>query len=190
MGNLVFGYSRVSTADQSHASQELALRAAGAEQIFLDTYTGAAAFRPELDKLRLTIRLGDTVVVTRLDRLGRSAKDLLNLASEFEEKGVNLVVVEQNINTSTAEGKLFFTIISAMAEFERSLISSRTKDGLAAARARGMKGGRKPVMNTPKTLTAQSMYRQGRHVSEIASVLGVSRPTIYKAIKSEQLRPS
>jgi len=184
MGNLVFGYSRVSTADQSHASQELALRAAGVEQVFLDTYTGTSSARPELDKLRLTIRQGDTVVVTRLDRLGRSAKDLLNLASEFEDKGVNLVVVEQNINTSTAEGKLFFTIISAMAEFERSLISARTKDGLAAARARGMNGGRKPVMNSAKTLTAQSMYRDGRHVSEIAAVLGVSRPTIYKAINS------
>ncbi len=184
MGDLVFGYSRVSTADQSHASQELALRAAGVEQVFLDTYTGAASSRPELDKLRLTIRPGDTVVVSRLDRLGRSARDLLNLASEFEEKGVNLVVVEQNINTSTAEGKLFFNIVSAMAEFERSLISSRTKDGLAAARARGMKGGRKAVMNSAKTLTAQSMYRDGRHVAEIASVLGASRPTVYKALKS------
>lgn len=182
MGNLVFGYSRVSTADQSHASQELALRAAGVEQVFLDTYTGSAASRPELDKLRLAIRLGDTVVVTRLDRLGRSAKDLLNLASEFEEKGVNLVVLEQNINTSTAEGKLFFTIISAMAEFERSLISARTKDGLAAARARGMKGGRKPVMTPAKSQTANTMYRSGHHVSEIALVLGVSRPTVYKAI--------
>ncbi len=106
----------------------------------------------------------------------------MNLASEFEEKGVNLVVVEQNINTSTAEGKLFFTIISAMAEFERSLISARTKDGLAAARARGMKGGRKPVMTAAKTQTASNMYRAGHHVSEIASVLGVSRPTVYKAI--------
>jgi DNA invertase Pin-like site-specific DNA recombinase len=184
LGNLVFGYSRVSTADQSHASQELALRAAGVEQVFLDTYTGSSASRPELDKLRQTIRQGDTVVVTRLDRLGRSAKDLLNLSSEFEEKGVNLVVVEQNIDTSTAEGKLFFTIISAMAEFERSLISARTKDGLAAARARGMKGGRKPVMTSAKTHTAKSMYRDGRLVSEIASVLGVSRPSIYKALNS------
>lgn len=121
-------------------------------------------------------------MVTRLDRLGRSAKDLLNLASEFDEKGVNLVVLEQNINTSTAEGKLFFTIISAMAEFERSLISARTRDGLAAARARGMKGGRKPVMSSAKTLAAQTMYKEGRQVSEIASALGVSRPTIYKAI--------
>jgi DNA invertase Pin-like site-specific DNA recombinase len=120
--------------------------------------------------------------VTRLDRLGRSARDLLNLASEFDDKGVNLVVLEQNIDTSTAEGKLFFTIISAMAEFERSLISARTKDGLAAARSRGMKGGRKPVMTPAKTLTAKTMHREGRHVSEIASVLGVSRPTVYKAI--------
>ncbi len=182
MANLVFGYSRVSTADQSHASQEMALRAAGVQQVFLDTYTGAAVSRPELDRLRLTIRQGDTIVVTRLDRLGRSAKDLLILASEFDEKGVNLVVLEQNINTSTAEGKLFFTIISAMAEFERSLISARTKDGLAAARARGMKGGRKPVMSAAKTLTAKTMFREGRNVSETASVLGVSRPTIDTAI--------
>jgi DNA invertase Pin-like site-specific DNA recombinase len=175
----------VSTVDQSHASQEDTLRSAGVHKFFLDTFSGTAASRPELDKLRMAMRAGDTVVVTRLDRLGRSAKDLLILASEFEEKGVNLVVVEQNINTSTAEGKLFFTIISAMAEFERSLISARTKDGLAAARARGMKGGRKPVMTAAKSQVAITMYRAGRQVSEIASVLGVSRPTVYKAIQGK-----
>ncbi len=187
MQNYKIGYSRVSTSDQNHASQLDALKNAGVEQVFLDTFTGAKSSRPELDKMLASLRKGDTVVVTRLDRLGRSAKDLLNLSSEFEEKGVNLVVIEQKIDTSTAEGKLFFTIISAMAEFERSLISARTKDGLAAARARGRKGGRKPVMSTTKQELAKSMYADGKFVAEIAKVLGVSRPTIYKALNTPNL---
>jgi DNA invertase Pin-like site-specific DNA recombinase len=181
---LKIGYSRVSTVDQSHNSQSDALKKTGVDQIFLDTFTGTKASRPELDKMLTLLREGDTVVVTRLDRLGRSAKDLLNLASEFEAKGVNLLVLEQSIDTSNPEGKLFFTIISAMAEFERSLISVRTRDGLAAARARGRVGGRRPVMTKAKTEAAKSMFSNGRQVSEIAKVIGVSRPTVYKALNS------
>lgn len=181
------GYSRVSTSEQSHASQEDLLNKSGVDKIYLDTYTGSKASRPELDKMLASLRDGDTVVVTRLDRLGRSAKDLLALSSELEDKGVNLNVIEQSIDTSTAEGKLFFTIISAMAEFERSLISARTKDGLEAARARGRKGGRKPVMTKAKQETAKAMYSSGRYVSEIAQVLGVSRPTVYKALNQNEM---
>lgn len=176
------GYARVSTTDQSHASQVDALNGAGVDRMYLDTFTGSKASRPELDKMMGSLRRGDTVVVTRLDRLGRSARDLLNLSNELESLGVSLVVLEQNIDTSTPEGKLFFTIISAMAEFERSLIGARTRDGLEAARARGRKGGRKPVMTPAKTQTAIDMYHKGRYVSEIAQVLGVSRPSVYKAL--------
>lgn len=184
MQSLKIGYARVSTSDQNHASQVDGLRGAGVDRMYLDTFTGAKSSRPELDRMMASLRAGDTVVVTRLDRLGRSAKDLLNLSSEFESMGVSLVVIEQNIDTSTPEGKLFFTIISAMAEFERSLISARTKDGLEAARARGRKGGRKPVMTPAKAKTAKEMYKNGQYVSEIAQVLGVSRPTVYKTLNS------
>lgn len=184
MSNLRIGYARVSTSDQNHNAQKDALTKAGANQLFMDTFTGSKSSRPELDKMLNSLRPGDTVIVTRLDRLGRSAKDLLNLSSEFESRSVNLLVLEQNIDTSNAEGKLFFTIISAMAEFERSLISVRTREGLAAARARGRKGGRKPVMTKAKTAAAKTMYSSGRHISEIAQVLGVSRPTIYKALNT------
>jgi DNA invertase Pin-like site-specific DNA recombinase len=187
MAGYKIGYSRVSTSDQSHASQENLLHKAGVDKIYLDTYTGSKASRPELDKMLSSLRDGDTVVVTRLDRLGRSAKDLLALSSELEVKGVNLRVIEQSIDTSTAEGKLFFTIISAMAEFERSLISARTRDGLEAARARGRKGGRKPVMTKAKQETAKAMYSSGKYVSEIAQVLGVSRPTVYKALNQDDM---
>lgn len=177
------GYGRVSTADQNPDSQKDALEKAGVDQIFLDTYTGTKSSRPQLDKMREQLRSGDTIVITRLDRLGRSTKDLLNLVSDLQELGVNLEVLEQNINTSTPEGKLFFTLVASFAEFEREIMRARTIDGLAAARARGRVGGRKPAMTQAKISTARQMYAEGKYVKEIAEVLGVSRPTIYRALE-------
>ncbi len=176
------GYSRISTADQTVDSQKDALEKAGVDSIYSDIYTGTKASRPELDRLKEQLRSGDTIVVTRLDRLGRSTKDLLNLVSDLQEKGVHLEVLEQSINTSTPEGKLFFTLVASFAEFEREIMRARTIDGLKAARARGKVGGRKSVMTTAKISTAKQMYSDGKYVKEIAEVLGVSRPTVYRVL--------
>ena len=176
------GYGRVSTSDQNVESQKDALLKAGVDQIFLDTFTGTKSSRPELDRMKEVLREGDTIVITRLDRLGRSTKDLLNLVSDLKDQGVNLEVIEQSINTSTPEGKLFFTLVASFAEFEREIMRARTIDGLNSARARGRVGGRKPAMSKAKIATAKQMYADGQYVKEIAEVLGVSRPTIYRAL--------
>ena len=179
------GYGRVSTSDQNPDSQRDALNKAGVDRVFLDTFTGTKANRPELNRMKEQLRNGDTIVITRLDRLGRSTKDLLNLVSDLKDQGVNLEVIEQNINTSTPEGKLFFTLVASFAEFEREIMRARTIDGLASARARGRVGGRKPAMSQAKISTARQMYAEGKFVKDIAEVLGVSRPTIYRALESK-----
>lgn len=178
------GYGRVSTSDQNVESQKDALLKAGVDEIFLDTFTGTKSSRPELDRMKSMIRTGDTIVITRLDRLGRSTKDLLNLVSDLKDQGINLEVIEQSINTSTPEGKLFFTLVASFAEFEREIMRARTIDGLNSARARGRVGGRKPAMSKAKIETAKQMYSEGRYVKDIADILGVSRPTIYRALES------
>lgn len=178
------GYGRISTSDQNASSQRDALNAAKVDKVFIDTFTGTKSSRPELDKLREQLRQGDTLVITRLDRLGRSAKDLLTIVSDLEAIGVQLEVIEQKIDTATPEGKLFFTMVAAFAEFERGIMQSRTMDGLAAARARGRVGGRKPKMSAKHIEEAKKMYSAGRTVQDIATLLGVSRPTIYRALGS------
>ncbi|MEB0265491.1 recombinase family protein [Cryobacterium sp. 10I5] len=179
------GYGRVSTADQSHSSQEDALTAAGVDRLFLDTFTGTKAHRPELDKALEACRRGDTLVVTRLDRLGRSTKDLLECVTELDARGVNLQVLEQPVDTSTAEGRLFFTMISAFAEFEHSLMKARTMDGLAAARARGRVGGRKAKLSDRKISDIRVRYDSGETVQALATYFDVSRPTIYRALERQ-----
>jgi len=182
MTTKTFGYARVSTTDQNLWSQQDALRTAGAEEIYLDRFSGTKAFRPELDKLRSRLRSGDTLMVTRLDRLGRSTKDLLELITNLDSLGVNLKVLEQQIDTGSAEGRLFFTMIAAFAEFEREIMRARTLDGLAAARARGRKGGRKPALTKSQREIARNLVASGASISQVALDLGVSRPTIYRAV--------
>jgi DNA invertase Pin-like site-specific DNA recombinase len=178
------GYSRVSTTDQNPDSQRDALLLAGVDELFVDTFTGTKADRPRWNDAKSKLRLGDTLVITRLDRLGRSTKDLLEIAAYLDEKGVNLVATEQSIDTTTPEGKLFFTMVAAFAEFEHSMMRARTMDGLAAARARGRVGGRKAKLTPAKVADIRTRYEANETVQSIADYFGVSRPTIYRALES------
>ena len=182
------GYGRVSTRDQHPEAQHDALAAAGCEQIFIDKASGKLARRPELDKALLSAnRSGDQLVITKLDRLGRSLEHLIELSKLLQTRGVDLVVLDQGIDTSTAVGRMFFQILGAIAEFEHALMSERTLDGLAAARARGRTGGQKPKLGPRQVKLARQMYdetgddgKRKHTVAQIAAEFGVSRPTIYR----------
>ncbi|MCX6495198.1 MAG: recombinase family protein [Actinobacteria bacterium] len=180
-----FGYGRVSTVDQNLQAQHDALNAAGVDRVFVEKITGTKASRPELDRVRAQLREGDTLVVTRMDRLGRSAKDLLTIVAELDGLGVDLEILEQNIDTKTPEGKLFFTMVAGFAEFEHAIMVARTKDGLAAARARGRVGGRKPKLTPAQVQTVKRLYEDRvLSVTEIATQFNVTRPTVYRALKA------
>ena len=184
------GYSRVSTTDQNPDSQKDALNRAGVDQLFIEKFTGTKSSRPEWDQVKKILRKGDTLVITRLDRLGRSSKDLLEIGEWLQTKGVELEAVEQPINTSTPEGRMFFTILAAFAQFERDLIVARTRDGLAAARARGRKGGRKHALSPMQIDAIRSLYEGGETtVAEIAKSFKVSRPTIYRTLDRNRDNP-
>ncbi|MBA3489419.1 MAG: recombinase family protein [Longispora sp.] len=182
------GYGRVSTRDQHPEAQHDALAAAGCTEIYLDKASGKLARRPELDKALIVARRpGDQLVITKLDRLGRSLDHLIELSKELQSRGVDLVVLDQGIDTSTAVGRMFFQILGSIAEFEHALMSERTRDGLAAARARGRTGGQKPKLTPRQATIARQMYEEvdpdGQLVHTVAAIaaeFGVTRPTIYR----------
>ncbi|MET8317477.1 recombinase family protein [Rhodococcus erythropolis] len=179
---MLFGYARVSSADQNPAHQVDALARAGvgAENIHLDHAGGAKASRPQLDAVLTRLRSGDTLVITRLDRLGRSVLHLITLGAQLRERGIELKVLEQGIDTSTAEGRAMFGMLSVLAELQRELIVANTRDGLAAARARGRKGGRPPKLSDDQIALAQRLYDAGGNtVAQIAAMLNVPRTTVY-----------
>ncbi len=159
--------------------------------MFIDKASGTLARRPELDKALLSAnRVGDQLVVTRLDRLSRSLEHLISLSHDLQTAGVDLVVLDQGIDTSTAVGRVFFQILGAVAEFEHALMSERTIDGLAAARARRRTGGQKPRLTARQARIAREMYEEtgqdGKRrytVAQIAAEFGVTRPTIYRHIE-------
>ncbi|MCE0488140.1 recombinase family protein [Ornithinimicrobium sediminis] len=180
----LLGYARVSTLEQDEALQVDALTAAGCGRIFVDKASGSLQHRPQLDALLEHLRPGDTVVVWRLDRLGRSLRHLIDTIQDLQARGVAFRSLTESIDTSTPGGRLFFHVFGALAEFERDLIRERTHAGLAAARARGRKGGRPTVWTPEKLQVAQQMYDSGQHAITIARVLGVSRASVYRALQS------
>ena len=182
MGNgHLLGYARVSTAGQDTSGQIDALNAAGCARIFVEHASGAKTERVELNKLLDQALPGDVVCVVRLDRLGRSLPHLIDTVTTLDGRGIGFRSLSENIDTTTAGGKLVFHVFGALAEFERELIRERTNAGLAAARARGRVGGRPTVMTPQKVKAAQTMHNTGDStIAAIASVLGVSRATIYR----------
>ena len=178
---MTFGYARVSTAGQDEALQLDALQQAGCDRVFTDHASGATSSRPALDELLRMFRRGDTLVIWRLDRLGRSLKHLLEVVGDLEQRGVALRSLTESIDTSSPAGRLVFHTFGALAEFERDLIRERTKAGLAAARARGRVGGRPTVWTEEKRAQAERMLQEGKPVSTVAAVLGISRSCIYRS---------
>ena len=175
------GYARVSTGDQSLSLQQDALQQAGCGTLYEDVASGKNTDRPELSNCLKALRAGDTLVVWRLDRLGRSLPDLVQIVAQLEARGVQLESLQERIDTSTATGRLVFHLFGSLAEFERNLIRERTLAGLAAARARGRQGGRKPAL-TPAQIREIRVLMADKSipVSQIAERYGVSRSTLYK----------
>ena len=186
------GYARVSTRSQKDDSQVDDLTAYGCGKVFTDTVSGKLAARPELDKALAYLRAGDVLVITRLSRAMRSLKHLLALADELRDRGAGLVVLKQQIDTTTPTGRLVFHILGAIDEFQRELIIEGTREGLDAARARGRTGGRKPKLSAARAATVRRMYaatgpdgKRLHTVAEIAQTAGVHRTTVYDYLNKE-----
>lgn len=185
MGKLL-GYARVSTGGQDLTAQKNALKKAGCKTVYTDVASGVRADRPGLDACLNNLRSGDTLLVWRLDRLGRSMSHLATLVEKLRRQGIGFKsICDGAIDTTTASGNLVFNIFSALAQFERRLIQERTKAGLAAARARGRLGGRRPVdPKNPKVRMAQKMHQdKSLSVGEICESLKISRSTLYRYLK-------
>lgn len=186
MNNFVFGYARVSTEQQNLDRQLDMLEKYGVDYIYNEKMTGTKRNRPELEKLLERLTGGDTVVVESLSRLGRSTKDLIWLMETFNTKGVNLVSLKESIDTNTSTGKLLFTLMSAIAQFERDVIADRTREGIASARARGRKGGR-PKTNPEKLKMAVKLYNSKQYsIMEIEEMTGIKKDTLYRAIRGHR----
>ena len=183
---MLIGYARVSTQDQTLNSQRDALENSGCAKIFTDTVSGAKTDRPGLDQALKYVREGDTLVVWRLDRLGRSLKHLIETISHLHKRRVSFKSLTENIDTATSGGKLIFHIFGALAEFERDIIRERTQAGLQAARARGRLGGRPKTtaLNTQKKAAmAQALYDDKRNsIDDICKTLRISRSTLFRYI--------
>lgn len=183
---MLIGYARVSTAEQTVALQEDALKQAGCERIFRDVLSGGATDRPGLREAMAYARSGDVLVVWKLDRLGRSLVHLIQMMQDLQARGVGFRSLQEHMDTTTPGGQLIFHIFGALAEFERSLIRERTRAGLDAARVRGRVGGRPRRLSPEQIRMAQRlMANPDTTATEVAAALHVSRATLYRALKSE-----
>jgi DNA invertase Pin-like site-specific DNA recombinase len=181
---MLIGYARVSTHEQNLTMQTDALKKAGCDKVFNDKVSGAGSERPGLKAALDYVRKGDTLLVWRLDRLGRSLKDLIQIVRRLEKRGVGFRSLQESIDTTTSGGRLIFHVFGALAEFERNLIRERTRAGLKAARARGRKGGRPRKLGGKKAELAYTLYDEKKHtIKEICDMLGISKPTLYAYLR-------
>ncbi len=184
---MLIGYARVSMPDQNISLQKDALKKAGCKKIFQDHMSGAKEERSGLERAMEVARKGDILVVWRLDRLGRSLKQLIELIGKFEKDGIGFKSLQESIDTTTSGGKLIFHIFGALAEFERNLIRERTQAGLAAARARGKMGGRPKALDPKKRKLAIQLYKDKVHsVMHICNIMGISKMTLYRYLREEK----
>lgn len=179
---MLIGYARVSTQDQNLELQRDALARAGCQKVYEDKVSGTRADRPGLAKAQEMLREGDTLVVWKLDRLGRSVKNLVDLVSELHRQGVQFKSLTDAIDTGTPSGRFFFHVMASLAEMERELTVERTRAGLEVARQLGRKGGRKRQMTDSKIESAKKLLASGIPPRDVAKNLGVSVPTLYRWI--------
>ena len=185
---MIYGYARVSTSDQNLDRQQDALYNYGIDKLYCEKLSGTKKSRPELDRLLKDLQEGDTVVIESLSRLGRSVKNLSELMEIFNEKKIRLVSLKETIDTTSSTGRLLFTILSSLAQFERDVLVERTNEGLAAARARGRMGGR-PSSNKKAIEKALALYDTKQYsVTEVTDLTGISKSTLYRAINGRDLK--
>lgn len=185
-----YGYARVSTDDQNPALQLNALRRAGcsARAIFMDEgISGTTTQRAALLRCLKTVRAGDTLIVWKLDRLGRSLSDLIHMLDDLKQRDVKFRSLTEAIDTDSPTGRAMWQMIGVLAELERSLISERTRAGVNAARRRGVKFGRKPKLSPPQVAHARQLIESGRRVQDVAALLSVGRVTLYRALQVHAL---
>lgn len=184
---MFIGYARVSTEDQHLYMQEDALKSTGCTEIFRDIASGVKTARPGLEQALAYLREGDTLVVWKLDRLGRSLSHLIQTIQELDEKGIGFKSIQESIDTTTSGGKLIFHMFSALAEFERDLIVERTRAGLKAARARGRMGGRPAMLDKKQIAKMKDYYQEQKMtVTDICKIFNISRPTLYNYLNKEK----
>ena len=179
-----YGYARVSTEDQNPALQLAALKKAGCRTVFKDEgISGATAQRPALVKCLKTLQAGDTLIVWKLDRLGRSLRDLIHMLDDLKQRGVKFRSLTEAIDTDTATGRAMWQMIGVLAELERSLIAERTLAGIAQAQRRGVKLGRKPKLSAPQIAHARQLIEDGQRVQDVVAPLSVGHVTLYRALQ-------
>lgn len=191
MSAMRIGYARVSGSSQSNDPQVDRLKTAGCERIYTDVISGKLASRPEWDRCLDGLRAGDVLVIVRLDRIGRSVRNLIEVVNDLGARGADLLVLDQAIDTTTPSGKFMFHVLASLAEFERDLIIERTRDELDAARARGRTGGRRPKLDERQRATISRMYgatggdgKRLHTVQDIADAVGIHRTTVYDYLRA------